>query len=70
MSKRRKVRNGREVIILSVSSSDKAINEVFMANQGLNNDFELENPPFLRTYLPKHYGGKDPRKRTKGRGSQ
>jgi hypothetical protein len=39
-----------------------------MANQNLNYDYEKDNPPFLRTYLPEHYGGQDPRKRKRGRG--
>lgn len=70
MSERRRVvRNGREKIVLT-EPVDRAVNEVFMANQNLNYDYEKDNPPFLRTYLPSQYGGQDPRKRTKGRGSQ
>jgi len=69
VTRRKVIRRGHERVILT-EPIDKAVNEVYMANQGLNYDYERDNPPFLRTYLPKRYGGQDPRKRTKGRGSQ
>jgi hypothetical protein len=70
MTERRKViRKGRERVVLT-EPIDRAINEVYMANQGLNYDYERDNPTFLKTYLPNYYGGQDPRKRTRGRGSQ
>lgn len=70
MTERRKViRRGRERVVIT-EPIDSEVNEVLMANQNLNNDYEDYNPAYLKTYLPSRYGGKDPRKRTRGRGSQ
>lgn len=40
---------------------------ILMANYGLNRNFEDDNPKFLRTYESNH-GGRDPRKKARGRG--